>query len=132
MILYKRIFIELLIYRKIKKFSILALKFLFFVFVCFIILSYFNKKLFLTEKNINNYNGLNVMYKINMQISQINKNNVYFQSQKAKINKKDIIFTNLTGNIQDKKMFAKKAIYNNIDDSLILFERPSIIIDKKK
>ena len=102
------------------------------MFVCFIILSYFNKKLFLTEKNINNYNGLNVMYKINMQISQINKNNVYFQSQKAKINKKDIIFTNLTGNIQDKKMFAKKAIYNNIDDSLILFERPSIIIDKKK
>lgn len=132
MILYKRIFIELLIYRKIKKFSILALKFLFFAFICFIIISYFNKKLFLTEKNINNYNGLNVMYKINMQISQINKNNVYFQSQKAKINKKDIIFTNLTGNIQDKKMFAKKAIYNNIDDSLILLERPSIIIDKKK
>ena len=132
MILYKRIFIELLIYRKIKKFSILALKFLFFAFICFIIISYFNKKLFLTGKNINDYNGLNVMYKINMQISQINKDNVYFQSQKAKINKKDIIFTNLTGNIQDKKMFAKKAIYNNIDDSLILLERPSIIIDKKK
>lgn len=132
MILYKKIFIELLIYKKIKKFSVLTLKFLFFVFICFIILSYFNKKLFLTEKNINNYNGLNIMYKINMQISQINKDNVYFQSQKAKINKKDIIFTNLTGNIQDKEMFAKKAIYNNVDDSLILLERPSIIIDKKK
>lgn len=132
MILYKKIFIELLIYRKIKKFSVLTLKFLFFVFVCFIIISYFNKKLFLVEKNINNYNGLNIMYKINMQISQINKGNVYFQSQKAKINKNDIIFTNLTGNIQDKEMFAKKAIYNNVDDSLILLERPSIIIDKKK
>ena len=132
MILYKRIFIELLIYRKIKKFSILALKFLFFVFICFIILSYFNKKLFLTGKNINNYNGLNVMYKINMQISQINKDNIYFQSQKARINKKDIIFTNLTSNIQNKEIFAKKAIYNNLDSSLILLERPSIIIDKKK
>ena len=132
MILYKRIFIELLIYKKIKKFSILTLKFLFFVFICFVIISYFNKKLFLTEKNINNYNGLNVMYKINMQISQINKDNVYFQSQKAKINKKDIIFTNLTSNNQGKEIFAKKAIYNNVDSSLILLERPSIIIDKKK
>ena len=132
MILYKKIFIELLIYKKIKKFSVLALEFLFFVFVCFIILSYFNKKLFLIERNINNYNCLNVMYKINMQISQISKDNVYFQSQKAKIDKKDIIFTNLTGNIQDKEMFAKKAIYNNVDGSLILLERPSIIIDKKK
>ena len=132
MILYKRIFIELLIYKKIKKVSILTLKFLFFVFICFVIISYFNKKLFLTEKNINNYNGLNVMYKINMQISQINKDNVYFQSQKAKINKKDIIFTNLTSNNQGKEIFAKKAIYNNVDSSLILLERPSIIIDKKK
>ena len=132
MILYKKIFIELLIYKKIKKFSVLTLKFLFFVFICFIILSYFNKKLFLTEKNINNYNGLNVMYKINMQISQINKDNVYFQSQKAKINKKDIIFTNLTSSNQGKEIFAKKAIYNNVDSSLILLERPSIIIDKKK
>ena len=132
MILYKKIFIELLIYRKIKKFSVLTLKFLFFVFICFIILSYFNKRLFLTEKNINNYNGLNVMYKINMQISQIDKDNVYFQSQKAKINKKDIIFTNLTSSNQDKEIFAKKAIYNNVDSSLILLERPSIIIDKKK
>lgn len=132
MILYKKIFIELLIYKKIKKFSVLTLKFLFFVFICFIILSYFNKRLFLTEKNINNYNGLNVMYKINMQISQINKDNVYFQSQKAKINKKDIIFTNLTSSNQGKEIFAKKAIYNNVDSSLILLERPSIIIDKKK
>lgn len=132
MILYKRIFIELLIYKKIKKFSILTLKFLFFVFICFVIISYFNKKLFLTEKNINNYNGLNVMYKINMQISQINKDNVYFQSQKAKINKKDIIFTNLISTNQGKEIFAKKAIYNNVDSSLILLERPSIIIDKKK
>lgn len=132
MILYKKIFIELLIYKKIKKFSIFCLKFLFFLFISFISISYFNKKLIFDRQDINNYNGLNIMYKINMQMSQLNKDNVYLKAQKAKINKKEIIFDSLNGNNQGREIFAKKAIYNNDDGSLILLDRPTIVINKKK
>ena len=132
MILYRKIFVELLIYKRIKKFSILLLKLLFFALIILICISYFNKKFIFIDNNSHIYNELNTMYKIDMQISELNHDNLYFEANKAKIDKEKIIFNYITGNNQGKTIFSKQAIYNNVDDTFTLLNRPLITIKEKK
>lgn len=130
MIIYRRIERELEFYEKIRMFSLRMLVFLLAFLFFGIVVQFVSHKT--TYKLVDTKNEIDVLYNVRLQLSEFKKDNVYLDSEKCKIEKDSVIFTNINGFSDFGKIKANKAIYNRITGSLKLFERPNLIYNVKE